>query len=127
MNSSNQLAAIAAIEQADAVWPTVPGMLEYLESDSYRANYSDDSHCMSNRVSRARLDNDTAPAAIDRLVTFYNNRKLDFVWSVGPLSTPANLGELLEERGFNRLTRCDGLYLSGFEKVAVSIPGFEIT
>ena len=52
-----------------------------------------------NEVIYARLEAETADAAIDAAVATYRERGLKFRWAVAPGSAPADLGERLARRG----------------------------
>lgn len=127
MYDPQQLQIIADLERTDALWPQVDGLVEYANIPGVRANYSDDPFYMANRVSAARLTTGTAVPAIKEVISFFASRNLEFAWSVGPLSTPANLGELLEEHGFHVAARADGLFLEHLERTDFVPHGFTIT
>lgn len=56
-------------------------------------------HDVFNRVLQARLEPDTASIAIDRVVSYFQQQRMPFLWHVGSSSSPTHLGSLLEERG----------------------------
>jgi GNAT superfamily N-acetyltransferase len=54
-----------------------------------------------NGVLQTRLSRDVLPAAIERVLTHFQERYLPFHWHVGPTTEPADLGHLLEEGGIS--------------------------
>jgi len=64
---------------------------------------------MFNGVVRAQLSSDNADAAIESVVSRYESRHLPVIWWVGPLTTPASLGENLEMHGFTLMDEVPGM------------------
>jgi GNAT superfamily N-acetyltransferase len=52
-----------------------------------------------NGVLYTHLTPDALPAAIDRILAHFEQRRLPFQWHVGPTSQPANLRDMLQARG----------------------------
>lgn len=53
-----------------------------------------------NGVLQIQLEPDGLSLAIDRVCGYFQQRHLPFLWFVGPSSSPANLGQILEDHGF---------------------------
>lgn len=56
-------------------------------------------HDVFNRVIQTSLGQDTCAVAIERVLGYFRQRRLPFLWHRGPSSAPANLGALLEGAG----------------------------
>jgi len=52
-----------------------------------------------NGVLQTYLELEALPAAIDRVLTHFQQRNLPFQWQIGPSSQPTNFGKLLQARG----------------------------
>lgn len=117
---------IKAIEKADSIYPPVEGLIEYLPADNYIANFFDDPHPHSNRVSCAQLDESNADQTIKELIRFYTIRKVNFLWSIGPNSRPANLEQYLLDNNLKFTDTADGLYLDHLKPYELPKTEFEI-
>ncbi len=103
---------IEAIEQSDALWSHIDGLIDYFPADNYRAIFSNDPFHMANRVSCVRLTDENVQSTISEVISIYQKKNLDFVWSVSSLSTPVNLGELPENNGVSKISQSYGLYIT---------------
>src|SRR5215469_9038319 len=54
-----------------------------------------------NGVVQTRLSREALPAAAERVLAHFQERRLPFHWHVGPTSEPAGIGDLLEEYGIS--------------------------
>jgi GNAT superfamily N-acetyltransferase len=55
-----------------------------------------------NGVLRTQLDTATLPAAIDHMVTYFQQRQVPFEWNVGPTSQPHDFDRLLQPYAMRR-------------------------
>lgn len=56
-------------------------------------------HNIFNRVLQTSLAPDTCSVALERVIGYFQQHHLPFLWHLGPSSSPANLGSLLENYG----------------------------
>lgn len=106
---------LTSMEETNLLLPEIDGIIGYFNSDNYKANYSNDSHFISNRVSCATLTDENLDESIKEIIEKYKAKNLDFVWCVGPLTTPENIGDKLIQSGFEKMTPSDGLYLDNLQ------------
>ncbi|MEZ5357730.1 MAG: hypothetical protein R3F48_02795 [Candidatus Zixiibacteriota bacterium] len=116
-----------AIERSNSLWPQIDGLVEYISTDRYLLNFSDDRHHFSNRVSLAKLTEANAESTIHEIIDFYRKRKLDFIWVIGPNSTPGNLAQYLECNEFIPVSPSDGLYMSNLKEYNMAETDFRIS
>ncbi len=64
-----------------------------------------------NGVLQIQLDSATLPAAIDRVLTHFQQRGLPFQWHLGPSSQPRNITALLHARGITHVEDEPGMAL----------------
>jgi GNAT superfamily N-acetyltransferase len=69
--------------------------IEYEEKDEFAKYYSGIPFPMANGVINTNIPSETAEQTIDEIVSFFEERKMPFVWYTGPSSQPHNLKELL--------------------------------
>lgn len=117
---------IKAIEKADSIYPPVDGLIEYLPAQNYIANYFDDPHPHSNRVSCAQLNESNADETIKELIDFYKSKKVNFMWAIGPNTSPANLDSFLLKNNFVHTDSANGLYLDDLKPYQLSQTDYEI-
>lgn len=101
---------IGAIERADGIVPAIPGLVDYLTVPGVTACITPAPDPMANRVSAARLSAGHVGTVIEYLQKFYRSRGAGFCWTVGPKSTPPDLGRRLLEGGFRLAMNLDGMY-----------------
>jgi ribosomal protein S18 acetylase RimI-like enzyme len=56
-------------------------------------------HDIFNRVLHTNLHPNTAPAAIEQVFSYFRQRRIPFLWHIGPSSQPDHLASLLESYG----------------------------
>jgi len=56
-------------------------------------------HDIFNRVLQTSLAPDTCSVAVECVIAYFQQHRLPFLWHLGPSSSPANLGSLLESSG----------------------------
>jgi GNAT superfamily N-acetyltransferase len=56
-------------------------------------------HDVFNRVIQTSLVLDTCSVAVERVLGYFRQHRLPFLWHLGPSSSPANVGSLLEDSG----------------------------
>ena len=69
--------------------------VEYEENDEFAKYYTGIPFPMANGVVNTNIPSETAEQKINEIVSFFEERKMPFVWYTGPSSQPHNLKELL--------------------------------
>lgn len=68
-------------------------------------------HDVFNRVVQANLAPGTCSATIERVLAHFREQHTPFLWHVGPSSSPAKLGTLLEQAGMTHYETEPGLFV----------------
>ncbi len=117
---------IDAIESFYSFMPEIPGRIEYLPVSGIRAFITPISHPLANVVSKATLGPDEAYDVVKAVYDFYVDREKAFGWSIGPLTTPADLGSRLNTAGIVKKGETAGLVLTNLETPIKSNPSVRI-
>jgi hypothetical protein len=106
--------------------PEIPGRIELLSIPGIRAFVSPLSHPLANKVPKTTLDSDEVDNAIKAVLNFYVDRKKAFGWIIGPLTTPADLGNRLSSAGIVKRGETAGMVLIDLEVPIETNPSIRI-
>ena len=117
---------VEAIERTGYLLPEIPGKLEYVSLDGVMACITPYDSAQGNCVCRARLDEPGADEAIRKIIEYYRSMNRGFCWLVGPLSTPADLGQRLIEAGLRKVNDMTGMYLTDLDNIPTASPAIKV-
>lgn len=102
--------------------------IEYEEKDEFIKYYSGIPFPMVNGVLNTNIPSGAAEKIINEIVSFFEERKIPFVWYTGPSSHPHNLKELLLNSKFISVANDPGMAynLNNLTKNTMSIPNLKI-
>lgn len=106
---------LVAIESAMLVPQEYPeDLIRWLDIAGVRGQYSADCpYAPTNAVGCARLTEENVEVTIDVIIAHYESLDVSFSWNWSSNSTPDDLGERLEKRGFEKVIACAGMALTG--------------
>jgi ribosomal protein S18 acetylase RimI-like enzyme len=106
----------------------IPGAELHRESDVMWYALGKDEHPKFNGVLHTSFSPESADARIDEILGAFGALGVPMLWSVGPSSEPAGIGERLEARGLRHVMNASGMAADLFSLVdhASGLPGLRI-
>ncbi len=98
-----------ALETSMFLVPELPGRVWRLSVPGIQGRITTDSDAFANLVGAALLDETNADEVIWQVREIFANEGKEFGWLVGPLSTPPDLSDRLEQAGLVRATEMAGM------------------
>ncbi|KAA3633613.1 MAG: GNAT family N-acetyltransferase [Calditrichaeota bacterium] len=102
---------IKTLESLDSIFPEIEGYNWYLNIPNVIVNMTPDATAFSNRISQAALTDENADTTIKEVLKIFQDAKKEFIWIVGPNSTPTTLGERLLNHGCKNIINTFGMYI----------------
>lgn len=117
---------LQAIETSLFIYPPTPGIVDPLGVPGVVARVTPVSHPLANLVGVAQLRPDTADDVIAAVRDAYAVQDKAAGWVVGPLSTPADLGERLRTAGFIKADEMAGMALTDLDHPIPANPAVHV-